>query len=199
MIQGVISKSSFRRQLRGGKSSFTVMSLHINNNYAKKRVICKKLLLTNRAVMLDEQTELVAGDFNGAAWRRQTSNGNLSIIEEAFLPIQTYRCFLGPHPCGDQGQCRVLGQTFAGFSSPQTPMDAGKYVSTVHFPFPSKLWAFAQQWLLLKERSAPYQRSQERCKADEDESDRSLSSYVQATIRFRHNRPYVQRGSHEHN
>ena len=33
--------------------------------------------------MLDENVDLVAGDFNGAAWRRDNSN-NISIIEEAF-------------------------------------------------------------------------------------------------------------------
>ena len=36
-----------------------------NNNYAKKRGIGKKLLLTIRAMMLDEKVDLVAADFNG--------------------------------------------------------------------------------------------------------------------------------------
>ena len=51
----------------------------------------KKLHLTIRAVMLDEHVDLVAGDFNGAASRRQTSNGNLSIFEEAFADSDS-RC-----------------------------------------------------------------------------------------------------------
>ena len=42
---------SFRRQPRNGQQTFTVMSVHLNSNYAKKRGI-----------------GLVAGDFNGAAW-----------------------------------------------------------------------------------------------------------------------------------
>ena len=102
VLQGVISKASFRRKPRGGKSSFTQMSLHINNNCAKKR-IGKKILLAIRAVMLDEQIDLVAGDFNGAAWRRQTNKGNLSIVEEAFAdsdlpmhprqPPNSYECW----------------------------------------------------------------------------------------------------------
>ena len=33
--------------------------------------------------MLDEKVDLVAGDFNGAAWRRDNRN-NISTIEEAF-------------------------------------------------------------------------------------------------------------------
>ena len=67
MPRGVISRTSFRRLPRSGKSFFTVMSLHINNNHAEKRGIQKKLLLTIRAVMLDDYIDLVAGDFNGAA------------------------------------------------------------------------------------------------------------------------------------
>ena len=71
MLQGVISRASFRRQPCNDPQFFTVMSLHINNNSAEKRGIGKKLLLTIRAVMLEEHVDLVAGDFNGAAWPHQ--------------------------------------------------------------------------------------------------------------------------------
>ena len=43
---------------------------HINDNSAKTGIV-KKLLLTIRAVMLEKHVDLVAGDFNRAAWRRQ--------------------------------------------------------------------------------------------------------------------------------
>ena len=72
--QGVISRVSFRRLPHSGKSFFTMMSLHINNQLAKKRGIGKKLLLTVRAAMPVEHVDLVAGDFNGAAWRRPCGN-----------------------------------------------------------------------------------------------------------------------------
>ena len=52
VLQGVISRASFRRTPSSGQKSFTVAPLHINNNYAKKRGIGKKLLLTIRAIML---------------------------------------------------------------------------------------------------------------------------------------------------
>ena len=93
VLQGVISMASFRRRPRNSKSFFTTMSLHINNQFAKKRGIEKKLLLTIRAVMLEEHVDFVAGDFNGAAWRRPCGNDRklASIIEEAFadtdLPV----------------------------------------------------------------------------------------------------------------
>ena len=50
-----------------------MMSLHINNHYAKKSGIGKKLLLTIRIVMLQEHMDLDAGDFNGVAWRRTSA------------------------------------------------------------------------------------------------------------------------------
>ena len=67
VLQGGLSRASFRRQPPNGQKTLTVMSLHINDNYAKKRGIGKKLLITIRAVMLDGKVDLVAGDFNGAA------------------------------------------------------------------------------------------------------------------------------------
>ena len=93
VLQGVISRASFRRLPRNGKSFFTMMSLHINNQFAKKRGIGKKLLLTVRTDMPEDHVDLLAGDFNGAAWRRPCGNDRrlTSIIEEAFadtnLPV----------------------------------------------------------------------------------------------------------------
>ena len=73
VVQGLLSRASFRRQPHRGQKSLTVMSLHINNSYEKKRSIGKKLILTIREVRLDEKVDMVAGDFNVAAWRRDNS------------------------------------------------------------------------------------------------------------------------------
>ena len=79
-----------------------MVSLHTNNNYAQKRGIGKKLLLTIRAVMVEEHVDVVAGDLNGAAWRRDTNANSISIIEEAFadcaLPVPP-----GPTPLWSPG------------------------------------------------------------------------------------------------
>ena len=69
--------------LPAAKKTLTVVSLHISNIYAKKRGIGKKVILSIRAVMLNEKVDLVAGDFNVAAWRCDNRN-NISTIEEAF-------------------------------------------------------------------------------------------------------------------
>ena len=141
VLQGVPSRASFRRQPR--QKTFTVMSLHISDIYAKKRGIGKKLILTIRAVMLDEKVDLVAGDFNGAAWRRDDSN-NIGIIEEAFavcaLPMPP-----GPH--------EALGIR---------PTDQScRHEAWLHLDFVE--WRSEQSHrerhdrrVLLKERSAPY-------------------------------------------
>ena len=67
----------------------------------QKRGITNNLLLAVRAVMHQQQVDLVAGDFSGAAWRRQSGSdpGPISIIEETFvntsLPVPS-----GPPPPG---------------------------------------------------------------------------------------------------
>ena len=143
VLQGVLSRASCRRQPPSGQKTFTVMSLHISNNYAKKRGIGKKLILTIRAVMLDEKVDLVAGDFSGAAWRRDNSNNN-SIIEEAFedcdLPMPP-----GPHRHGVLEQFQVIGRTCVDSSTPLLiRMDNGKFVYTAHSPFTTKLLVSAR-------------------------------------------------------
>ena len=88
VLQGVLSRASFRRPPLSGQK---VYSSDTGNIYARERGIGKKLILTIRAVMLDERVDLVAGDFNGTAWRCSNRN-NISTIEEAFavcaLPTQ---------------------------------------------------------------------------------------------------------------
>ena len=72
VLQGVLSCASCRRAAASGQKVFTVLSLHISNIYAKKRCIAKKIIQTIRALMITQNIDLVAGDFNGAAWRRRS-------------------------------------------------------------------------------------------------------------------------------
>ena len=85
--EAVISRASFRKTPRNGKSYFTRRSLCINNASAKERGIEKNLLPTVRNVMYQQQVDLVAGDLNGAAWRRQSCSDSrfTSSIEESFV------------------------------------------------------------------------------------------------------------------
>ena len=67
--QGVLSRASFRRPAVSVQKYFTVLSLHISNNYATKKGIAKKLIVTLRAIMTSQEVDLVACDFIGAAWQ----------------------------------------------------------------------------------------------------------------------------------
>ena len=59
VMQGVLSRASFRRpRNQRTKVTFTVLSLHIDNMYAKKKGIAKKLILTIRAIMISQQVDL---------------------------------------------------------------------------------------------------------------------------------------------
>ena len=82
VMQGVLSRASFRRSPVSGQKFFTVLSLHISNIYAKKKGIAKKLIFTLRAIMISQQVDLVAGDLNGTAWRCRSNN--ISTSDEAF-------------------------------------------------------------------------------------------------------------------
>ena len=81
VLQGVLSRATFRRASAGGQNVFTVLSLHISNVHAKKKGIAKKIIQTIRAIVLSQ--DLVAGDFNGTAWLCR-SRDNISTIDEVF-------------------------------------------------------------------------------------------------------------------
>ena len=107
VIPGVVSRAAFRRQPHG-VPLFTVLSLHINNNYAKKRGIGKKLLLTIRAVMLDELVDLVAGISTGPLGDA-TPISTISVSSKKRLPTPTCRCLPAAHHCGVQGGAGYVG------------------------------------------------------------------------------------------
>ena len=83
VLQGILSRTSFRRAAVSCQKFVTVLSLLISNICAKKKGIAKKIIQTLRAMMMSQEVDLVAGDFNGTAWRCR-SRDNLSTIDEAF-------------------------------------------------------------------------------------------------------------------
>ena len=193
--QGVISRASFRRLPCNGKSFYTTMSLHINNQFAEKRGVWKKLLLTIRAMMLEEHVDFVAGDFNGAAWRRPCGNHRklTSIIEEAFantdLPIPP-----GTTPWADEcgflktpdshekwkvrlhGACSIHPSTMGLREKDQS----SHHEVWMHLALTDPRGDYAprnehDQRLHLKERSDPYPTQQE-SRAHGEQGDHSRSS-----------------------
>ena len=128
-MQGVLSRAIFRCPPVSGPNYFTVLSLHINNIYAKKKGIAKKLIFTLRAIMISQQVDLVAGDFNGTAWRC-SNRDNISTIDEAFAD-----CTL---PTPDLDQFQTTGQTFVDSLSHQVLIVIGNCISTVHSSFHGK-------------------------------------------------------------
>ena len=116
VLQGVLSRASFRRTPVSGQKYFTVLSLHISNIYAKKKGIAKKLILTLRAIMISQEVDLVAGDFNGTAWRYRGKD-NLRTIDEAFLDSILPTPPGAPTIVGTLDPFRTTGQTSADFSN----------------------------------------------------------------------------------
>ena len=135
MLQGVISRASLRRQPRNGKSYFTVMSVHVNNQYAKKRGIGKNA--PPHCSRRDATRPL------GAA--KVVTAVNPSVLSRMFLPTQICHCHLAPHRCGAQVQYQVNGLTYVLLSSPRTLVKDGKYVSMVHSLFLTTLCASVEK------------------------------------------------------
>ena len=123
-MQGVLSRALFRQSPVSGQKSFLVLSLHISNVYAKKKGVAKKLILTIRAIMISQEVDVVAGDFNGTALRCR-SRDNLSMLTKPLL-IVTYLRHRAPHHCGDLDQIRTTGETSVDFSNHRVPIDFGK-------------------------------------------------------------------------
>ena len=73
-MQGVLSRASFRRSPVSGQKYFTMLFPHISNIHAKKKGVAKKLILTLRAIMISQEVDSVAGDFNGTAIRHTASS-----------------------------------------------------------------------------------------------------------------------------
>ena len=88
--KGVLSSASFRRTSASGqKCFFTVLSLHISNIYVKKNGTCKNLILTLRAIMISQEVDLVAGDFNGTAWRCRSRDNITVLLMKNFVLCQS--------------------------------------------------------------------------------------------------------------
>ena len=71
-FEAILSKGSYsahsqKRQNR----NFTMMSLHCESTFAKKRSMDLNIFLAVRTVTCQENVDLAAGDFNGASWRRK--------------------------------------------------------------------------------------------------------------------------------
>ena len=90
--RNTLSRASFRRPPLSGQETFTVWSLHISNINGKKR---------GPAILIGQQIDAVAGDFNRTAGRC-SNRDNISTIDEAFadsaLPTFQHR----PEPGGSR-------------------------------------------------------------------------------------------------
>ena len=131
VLQGVLSRASFLRATVSGQKYFAVLSLQISTIYAKKKGFTKKLNHILRVIMISQEVDLVAGDFNGTAWRYR-SKDNLSTKHLRTVPCLRHRVALH---CGDLDPFWTLGQTSSDFSNHWAlTVFFWKCISMVHSP-----------------------------------------------------------------
>ena len=110
------SRASFRRAAVSGRKLFSVLSLYISNIYVKKNGIAKNLILTLRAILISQEVDVVAGDFNRTAWRCRSSD-NITVLLMKLLLIVPCLRRRAPHHCGDPDPSRITGRTSEVFLS----------------------------------------------------------------------------------
>ena len=101
VLQGVVSRASFRRAASSGQTAFTVLSLHINNVFAKKGGISKKIIQAFRALTISQNIDLVAGDFAAAT---------ISVLLTKYFLTVPCRRSRSSHHCGDLDPSRTIGR-----------------------------------------------------------------------------------------
>ena len=172
-----------------GQVTVTVLSLHINNIYVKKKSIAKKLILAFRAIIISQQINLVAGHFTGTAWRCHSRN-NISTTDEALLSPPGPTPLWGPGsipktgPSSDRywkvrmhGALSISRRTF-GFR----PTDQSCHHETwLHLDFVDWRNTWEPQCehsrhISLKERPASFHHGQQKRRISDVMSDRSFSS-----------------------
>ena len=114
VLQGVLSRASFRRPpLQRPARLLRCLSLHVQQYLHQKNcVLQKKLILTVRAIMIGQQIDMVAGDFNGTAWR-YSKRDNISTIDEAFADCAFQRR-RDLHFCADPDRFQTTGLPSVG-------------------------------------------------------------------------------------
>ena len=90
----------------------------------QKKGITKKLILTLRAVMISQEDDLVAGDFNGLHGGIAAKTTSVLLTKH----LWTVSCLRhrAPHHCGDQDPFRTIGPTSVDFSNRLALSDPGK-------------------------------------------------------------------------
>ena len=90
---------------------------------------------------------MVAGDFNGAAWRRQSGRDSLdqSVLLRKPSPTRVYLSRLAAHFYEDQGACQVNGRKCEVSRNRWVPRMNGKSASMAHSLSLMACWASRKQ------------------------------------------------------
>ena len=121
---------------------YGVVSTYKQHLCPKKRYYQEAHPRQIRVIMIGQQIDVVAGDFNGTAWRCRNRD-NISSIDEAFAD-----CALPTppalHHCGDLVRFQTTGLTSVDSLRHQVLIGIGKCACTAHFPSLAKLLAYVQ-------------------------------------------------------
>ena len=121
-----VSRAAFRRVPRNSKPFFTMMSLRINNHYAKRRGIAKNVFYL-QSVLFCVRNKLM--------WLLRCEGKTVMINSAAArsrvrAPTRTNQSHTAVHHCGDQVAFQENGPTYVDPSSRRIQTVSGRYVAT---------------------------------------------------------------------
>ena len=138
VLQGVLSRASFRRPPLSGHKTFTVLSLPVSNIYSKKNDVLRKSSSSQsdplRLVNILTWLQVISMEQRGDAATETTSVPSAK-------PLLTSLCQRrrAPHHCGDPDRSQTIGLTFAGFLNRLIQIGIGRYACMVLAPSHEKL------------------------------------------------------------
>ena len=141
VLQGVLSRASFRRAAASGQKVFTVLSLHISNIFAKKKRHCQE----------NHPDHSCYYDFSRHWFSCRSFQWHCLALSQP-RQSQYYRwsvfwlclVYAAGHPrhCGDPDPSRTIGRTSAVFLSPLALNVSGRSINMVPFPSLGKLLVY---------------------------------------------------------
>ena len=137
--RGVVPMAATQRQI---VLNYDVIA-HVNKQFPQTRGIEKKLLL---AILWcwSSIVDLVAADFNGAAWRRPCGNDrNSPVLLKKPSPDTDLPMPPGPHHCRDQVRYQANGLVYPGSSSHHDKV--GSTITRYVFHSPFVPWVFVKR------------------------------------------------------
>ena len=114
---------------RNGNSCFTMMSLHINNHFAKRRGIATNVLFAVRTLYVRNKVKWLLGGINGGETKAVTLS-SATVRSKKRSPTRIYQSYTAYSAMADQVAFQENGLTYKDSSSRRILIVSGRDAAT---------------------------------------------------------------------